>query len=138
MGTTIDTTATSSQRSPTLYTSKKIKFFITTTFLLEMPSVHLFPSASITVSLWILKILFFLQKALHRLKVNTTELIIDTFYRLKTATTMGVVPMPMRMNTRDCFDFVLSSFSPSLPCVFASIDSFVVSVCVFFYPERLH
>merc|ERR1711982_60496 len=44
-----------------LHISQKLKFFITTTFLSEMPSVHLFTSTSLTVSLWILKIFFLIK-----------------------------------------------------------------------------
>merc|ERR1711862_883683 len=47
-----------STTSPLLPLPHKLKFFITTTFHLAMPSVHLFPSASLPVSLWILKIFF--------------------------------------------------------------------------------
>merc|ERR1711862_206098 len=44
-----------------LHISQKLKFFITTTFLSEMPSVHLFTSTSLTVSLWILRIFFLIK-----------------------------------------------------------------------------
>merc|ERR1711862_798174 len=44
-----------------LHISQKLKFFITTTFLSEMPSVHLFTSTSLTISLWILKIFFLIK-----------------------------------------------------------------------------
>ena len=74
--------------TPLLPISHKLKFFITTTFPLAMPPVHLFPSESITVSLWILKFYF-----MTRIRIGTT---------ITAPMMMGVVPMTSELIlTRD-------------------------------------
>merc|ERR1711862_896364 len=61
-----------------LHISQKLKFFITTTFLSEMPSVHLFTSTSLTVSLWILKIFFLIKNINSHIPLSFSSITLTT------------------------------------------------------------